>query len=185
MLNFFTDETPNLHISFKFTNFATAMLVFVSACFAEIIVNTANNVEIASFIESESKKILVVPDSSTLTLTFQTAQDEHKRAWFLFFLGERKITIKADYILAIPGKETLKNSLKADTSWFTGYCGMVECQNKPMPAQQRIETFKYLVSKILTELNFKLYLLFLEKKVLNPVNPVDSATQDSTNKQEP
>jgi len=160
------------------------MLVFVSACFAEIIVNTANNVEISSFMESESKKILVVPDSSTLTLTFQTAQDEHKRAWFLFFLGERKITIKADYILAIPGKETLKNSLIADTSWFTGYCGMVECQTKPMPAQQRIETFKYLVSKILTELNFKLYLLFLEKKVINPVIPVDSATQDSTNKQE-
>jgi len=190
MLNFFTAKTPNLYILFKFTNFATALLVFASAGFAEINVNTANNVEIANFIESESKRVLQVPDSSTLTINFQTAKDEHRRAWFLFFWGERKVSIKADYILAIPGKETLKNSLKADTSWYTGYCGMIECQNKPMPAQQRIETLKYLVSKILTELNSKLYLIFAEKKVEEPsVSTVDSSTatattQDTTSAQE-
>ena len=163
------------------------MFFFASTCFAEINVGTANNVEIANFMESESKRVLMVPDSLTLILNFQTAKDEHKRAWFLFFLGERKISIKADYILEIPGKETLKNSLKADTSWFTGYCGMVECQTKPMPAYQRIETLKYLVSKMLTELNGKLYLIFAEKKVanpVNPVNPIDSTTQDSITTQE-
>ena len=186
MLNFFTVETPNLHILFKFTNFATVVLVFACACFAEINVNTANNVEIASFIESESKRVLQIPDSSTLTINFQTAKDEHGRAWLLFFWGERKVSIKADYILATPGKETLKNSLKADTSWYTGYCGMIECQNKPMPAQQRIETLKYLVSKILAELNGKLYLMFAEKKVGDTsISAVDSsATQDTTNTQE-
>jgi len=184
MLNFFTTETPNLYISFKFTNFVATVLIFASACFAEINVKTASNVEIANFMESESKRILLVPDSSILTLHFQTAKDEHKRAWFLFFLGERKITIKADYILVSPGKETLKNSLQADTSWYTGYCGMVECQTKPMPAQQRIETLKYLVSKILMELNVKLYLIFAEKKVATSVSSVDSTTQDSTSTQE-
>jgi len=188
MLNLFTVETPNLHISFKFTNFAAAALVFVSTCFAEINVSTANNVEIASFIESESKRVLLVPDSSILTINFQTAKDEHRRAWFLFFWGERKVSIKADYILASPGKEALKNSLKADTSWYTGYCGMIECQNKPMPAQQRIETLKYLVSKILTELNGKLYLMFAEKKVVNSsTSAIDSSTatkEDTTSTQE-
>ncbi len=122
----------------------------------------------------------MVPDSLTLILNFHTAKDEHGRAWFLFFLGERKVSIKADYILEIPGKEPLKNPLKADTSWLTGYCGMIECQNKPMPAHQRIEILKYLVSKILSELNGKLYLIFAEKKFVKPVNPVDSTTQDST-----
>ncbi len=194
MLNFFTAETPNLHNLFKFTNFVASVFFFACACFAEMYIKTAGNVEIASFIESESKRILQVPDSSTLTLNFQTAKDEHGRAWFLFFLGERKVSIKADYILAIPGKEALKNSLKADTSWFTGYCGMIECQNKPMPAHQRIETLKYLVSKILTELNGKLYLLFAEKKIAksassaNPIDsvaaPIDSTTQDSTTTKE-
>jgi len=60
---------------------------------------------------------------------------------------------------------------------------MIECQNKPMPAHQRIETLKYLVSKMLSELNGKLYLIFTEKKVVkpvNPVSPVDSTAQDST-----
>jgi len=186
MLNFFTAKTPNLYISLKFTNFVAVVLVFASACFAEINVNTANNVEIASFIENESKRVLLVPDSSTLTINFQTAKDEHGRAWILFFWGERKVSINANYILAIPGKDTLKSSIKADTSWYTGYCGMIECQNRPMPAQQRLETIKYLVSKILTELNGKLYLLFAEKKVVKsvesvePVNPVDSTTKDST-----
>ena len=187
MLNFFTVETPNLYISFKFTNFAVVVLVFASVCFAEINVNTSSNVEIAGFIESESKRVLQVPDSSTLTINFQTAKDEHGRAWILFFWGERKVSIKADYILATPGKETLKNSLKADTSWYTGYCGMIECQNRPMPAQQRIETLKYLVSKILTELNSKLYLIFAEKKIEEPSVPaVDSTAtaQDTTSTQE-
>jgi len=166
------------------------MLFFACTCFAEIIVGTANNVEIAGFMESESKRVLMVPDSSTLILNFHTAKDEHGRAWFLFFLGERKVSINADYILDIPGKkEPLKNSLKADTSWFTGYCGMIECQNKPMPAHQRIETMKYLVSKMLTELNGKLYLLFAEKKAkissASTISAasnvaVDSTAQDTT-----
>jgi hypothetical protein len=160
------------------------MLIFAGLCFAAINVNTASNEEIAGFMESESKRVLQVPDSSTLTINFQTAKDEHGRAWFLFFLGERKVSIKADYILAIPGKETLKNSLKADTSWYTGYCGMIECQNKPLPAQQRIEALKYLVSKILTELNGKFYLLFAEKKVIDSVNLVDSTTKDTNSVQE-
>jgi len=145
-------------------------------------------VEIASFIESESKRVLLVPDSSILILNFQTAKDEHGRAWFLFFLGERKVSIKVNYILETPGKEILKNSLKADTSWYTGYCGMIECQNKPLPAYQRIEILKYLVSKMLMELNGKLYLIFAEKKAessstvsaISAASAVDSTTQDST-----
>jgi len=136
----------------------------------------------------------MVPDSSILIINFQTAKDEHVRAWFLFFLGERKVSIKADYILSMPGKEPIKNSLKADTSWFTGYCGMIECQNKPMPAYQRIETLKYLVSKMLAELNGKLYLIFAEKKAessstseasaISAASAVDSTKQDSTKTQD-
>jgi hypothetical protein len=162
------------------------VLVFASACFAAINVNTASNVEIASFMENESKRILQVPDSSTLTINFQTAKDSHGRTWFLFFWGERKVSIKADYTLDIPGKDMLKASLKADTSWYTGYCGMIECQNKPMPAQQRIETLKYLVSKMLTELSNKVDLIFADKKTVNssvavpePIPTVaDSATEN-------
>jgi hypothetical protein len=135
--------------------------------------------------ENESKRILQIPDSSTLIINFQDAKDEHGRAWFLFFLGERRVSIKADYSLSTPGKETLKGSLKADTSWYTGYCGMIECQNKPMPAQQRIETLKYLVSKMLTELSGKLSLIFAEKKAESPkVSAVDSATEDQDSIQE-
>jgi hypothetical protein len=123
--------------------------------------------EIAGFMENESKRIVQVPDTSTLTINFQTAKDEHSRAWILFFWGEREVSIEANYNLTRSGKETLKGSLKADTSWYTGYCGMIECQNKPMPAQQRIETLKYLVSKMLTELSGKIDLVFAEKKVGN------------------
>jgi len=165
-----------LYIPYEFTNFAAIVLLFVNLCFATINVNTASNVEIASFMENESKKILQVPDTSTLTIDFQTAKDEHGRAWILFFVGERKISIKANYTLASPSKEIIKGSLKADTSWYTGYCGMIECQNEPMPVKQRIETLKYLVSKMLMELSGKVNLLFA----------VDSTTkkQDSIQEQQ-
>jgi len=190
MLNFFTAKTPNLYILFKFTNFAAAVFFFAGICFAAINVTTANNAEIANFIENESKMILQIPDSLTLTINFQTGKDEHVRAWPLFFWGKRKVSIKADYTLDIPGKGTIKNSLKADSSLYTGYCGVIECPNKPMPAQQRIETLKYLVSKILTELNSKIYLIFAEKKAIaidsatvNPIT-VDSTTKDTTSVQD-
>jgi hypothetical protein len=150
-------------------------------CFAAININTASNAEIADFMENESNKILQIPDSATLTINFQTAKDYHSRAGILFFWGEREVSIKADYTLAIPGKEMLKGSLKADTSWYTGYCGMIECRNRPMPAQQRIETLKALVSKMLTEFNSKVYGVFVEKKAVSSeassISAADSATE--------
>ena len=132
--------------------------------FAAINVNPAGNAEIAGFMESESNRILQIPDSATLTIDFQTAKDEHGRAGALFFWGKRDISIKADYTVAMPGQEMLKGSLKADSSWLTGYCGMIECRNMPMPAQQRIETLKVLVSKMLAELNSKIYGAFAKQK---------------------
>jgi hypothetical protein len=132
---------------------------------------------------SESNRILQIPDSATLTINFQNAKDKHGRAWILFFWGEREVSIEANYTLAIPGREMLKGSLKADTSWYTGYCGMIECQSRPMPAQQRIETLKALVSKMLTGFNSKVYGVFVEKKetvdTSTPASITDSAT-DST-----
>ena len=148
----------NMRIKIEFTNFAAAILLFAGFAVAAINVNPGNNAEIVDFIESESKKILQVPDSLVLNLTFQTAKDEHSRAGFLFFVGQRRITIKADYSM-----DKLHGSLQADTAWFTGYCGMIECQNEPMPAHQRIEVAKYLVSKILKKLNGKIKGAFVKK----------------------
>jgi hypothetical protein len=112
-------------------------------------------VEIAGFMENESKKILQIPDSLVLNLNFQTAKDGHGRAGILFFIGEREVSIKADYTLDLSA-EQIKGTLQADTSWFTGYCGMIECRTEPMPAQQRIDVLKTLVSRLLTELNGKI-----------------------------
>jgi len=79
-------------------------------------------------------------------------------------LGEREVSIKADYTIASPGKEIIKGSLKADSAWCTGYCGMIECQNKPMPAEQRIETLRHLVSRMLMELSSKVNLIFKQEQ---------------------
>jgi len=121
-------------------------------------------VEIAGFIESESKRILQVPDSLALSVNFQTAKDRHSRAGILFFIGEREVSISADYTLDLP-TEKVKGTLTADTSWFTGYCGMVECQTKPMPARERIEVLKALVPRLLTELNGRFRGVFIADKV--------------------
>jgi len=180
MLSFFTAKTPDLCIPLKFTNFAALMLFFAGLCFAAINVNTASNAEITDFIKNESNRILQVPDSSTLTINFQTAKDKHSRVIPLFFLGEREVSIKADYILSSPSKELLKGTLKADTAWCTGYCGMIECQTEPMPSKQRIETLKFLVSKMLMELNSKLNLIFAEKK---SITQTQDSIQDSLQEQ--
>jgi len=131
------------------------LLIAAGIANAAINVSTASNTEIASFIENESNKILQIPDYATLKLDFQTAQDEHSRAGILFFWGEREVSIKATYILSQSNLDTLKGTVKADSSWFTGYCGMIECKTKPMPAQQRIEVLKVLVSRLLAKLNGK------------------------------
>jgi hypothetical protein len=144
------------------------MLFFAGFCSAAINVNTAENAEIAGFMENESKRILQVPDTLVLNLNFQTAKDRHGRAGILFFIGEREVSIKADYTLNFSAQQ-LKGTLQADTSWFTGYCGMIECQTKPMPAQQRIEVLKTLVSRILAEFNSRLQGIFVVDKAANKV----------------
>jgi hypothetical protein len=151
MFNFFK-ATP-LCFCPEFRKFMAAILFF--ACFAssEIIVHPHDNAEIASFLESESKKVLHVPDSAVLTLNFQNARDKHGRAGLLFFWGEREVSIVAEYVLLLENSQLLKGSIKADSSWYTGYCGMIECRSMPMPALQRIDTLKALVRKMLAELN--------------------------------
>gem|GEM_PF-1814990 len=147
----------NMRINIKFTNFAATILLFAGFAVAAINVNTGGNAEIADFIESESKKVVQMPDTLDLNLNFQMAKDRHSRAGALFFIGERKVSIQADYVLG-----QLKGTVQADTSWTTGYCGMIECQAKPMPAQQRIDVAKAMVSKLLNELNGKIRGAFAE-----------------------
>jgi hypothetical protein len=157
-----------------------AILFF--ACFAssEIIVNTHDNAEIASFLESESKKILHVPDSAVLTLNYQNARDKHGRAGLLFFWGEREVSIVAEYVLLLENSQLLKGSVKADTSWFTGYCGMIECRSMPMPALQRIDTLKALVRKILAELNGRFQGAFVGGSSASAAPVADSVVADTT-----
>jgi hypothetical protein len=157
------------------------------ACFASAAINigTSENAEIAGFIESESKKVLKFPEAATLDLNFQTAKDKHSRAGFLFFWGRREVLIEANYTLAMPNLDTLKGNVRADTSWLTGYCGMIECRTRPMPVQQRIEVLKSLVPRILTELNGKLYGVSLPPPSNLPNNappdaPPNAPAADST-----
>ncbi|GHV14546.1 hypothetical protein AGMMS49938_10860 [Fibrobacterales bacterium] len=141
---------------------AIALFAFALAN-ATVTIETAGNAEISDFIKNESDRILQVPDTATLTVKFQTAKDEHSRYGIAFFLGEREISLTADYVL----NEKIKGTLKADTSLLTGYCGIIECQTSPMPAQQRISTQKLLVSKILEELKSRIYPAFAENKSEN------------------
>ncbi|MCL2100968.1 MAG: hypothetical protein FWH22_04570 [Fibromonadales bacterium] len=153
MLNFFK-ETP---FAFKSTKFAMAVLLVASFAKAAINVNPAGNAEIAVFIDSESKKILQVPEPFVLNLNFQNAKDKHSRAGILFFWGEREVSIKADYSLLLSSSDSLRGTIQADTSWLTSYCGVLECQTKPMPAEQRISVLKTLATRLLTELNSRLH----------------------------
>jgi hypothetical protein len=179
MLNFFIAKIPELRSRVKFTNFAAATLLFAGLAGAAINVSTSDNVEITAFMQSESRKILQTPDTLTLDLTFQTAKDKHSRAFFLFFIGERRVSLKMDYSANLP-TGPFKGTMQADTSWYTGYCGMIECQTKPMPAQQRIEVMKALVTRLLTELNSKFYLIFKQNPVsVAPTNAVDSTAANA------
>jgi hypothetical protein len=182
MLKFFIARIPKLHTQFESTNFVLVILLLAGLAGAAINVNTSNNVEIVAFMESESKKILQIPDSLILNLTFQTAKDEHGRVLLLFFMGERRVSLKMDYSLNLP-TEQFKGTLLADTSWITGYCGMIECRTKPLPAQQRIDVLKTLVSKALTELNGKFYLIFRQDTVIpNVGDSIATPVQDSVPK---
>jgi len=170
MLDFFIDKIPKLCARFKSTNFAVAVLLLAGLAGAAINVSTSDNVEVASFMQSESRKIIQMPDTLVLNLNFQTAKDKHGRVFFLFFLGKRTVSLNMDYSVG-----EFKGTLQADTSWFTGYCGMVECQTKPMPAQQRIDVVKALTTRLLTELNSKFYLLFREDPTVSAPDTVAAA----------
>jgi len=170
MLNLFIAKIPQLRAMFKFTNFAVIALLLAGLAGAAINVRTSDNVEVASFMQSESRKIIQMPDSLVLNLNFQTAKDKHGRVFFLFFLGKRTVTLNMDYSVG-----EFKGTLQADTSWFTGYCGMIECQTKPMPAQQRIEVVKALTTRLLTDLNSKFYLLFRQDPTVSAPDTVAPA----------
>ncbi|MDR3000758.1 MAG: hypothetical protein LBU89_05785 [Fibromonadaceae bacterium] len=163
MLNFFKETS----FAFRFTKFAIILLFIANFAKAAININTAGNAEIADFIVYESVKILQVPEPFILDLNFQTAKDKHGRAGILFFWGEREVSIKADYGLLL-GNDSLKGTVKADTSWLTHYCGVLECQTKPMPAEQRINVIKTLVTRLLTELNGRIHGAFPERPVAAP-----------------
>ena len=178
MLKFFIAKIPKLHARFESTNFAAATLLLAGLAGAAINVNTSDNVEIAAFMQSESRKIMQIPDSLALNLTFQTAKDKYGRVFFLFFMGKRSVSLNMDYSLNLP-TGPFKGTLQADTSWFTGYCGMIECQTKPMPAHQRIDVTKALVSRLLTELNSKFYLLFRQNVGNSSSDTVASGGVDS------
>jgi hypothetical protein len=78
-------------------------------------------------------------------------------------MGEREVSIKADYILLLNNSNLqFKGTVQADTAWFTGYCGVFTCQTRPMPAEQRIDVLRILVSRLLTELNNRIYGAFTE-----------------------
>jgi len=175
MLNFFKNASP--FPASKFTKFTIVPLLFTCLASAAINVNTANNAEIADFIANESKKILQVPDTLNLNLNFQTAKDMHIRAGVLFFMGERIVSIKMDYNLDLPTQQ-FEGTIAADSAWNTGYCGVLECQMKPMPAQQRIDVLKYLVSRILTELKGKLRIVLAEQK---PKDSAETPVADTAN----
>jgi hypothetical protein len=185
MLDFFTVPAPFSYCEFR--KFALAVLpfaFFANFANAAINVDVASNAEIADFMVSESKKILQIPDNAELTLNFQTARDRHGRAGLLFFWGEREVSIEAHYTMLPGNTEPLKGTIKADSSWFTGYCGMLECQSKPMPAQQRLDVLKALVSKMLNELNGKFYGVFAASHdqaaaPVEPDKPVENTDEDS------
>jgi len=174
MAEFFTKRVPELRIQAEFTNFVAAILLFTGLATATVNINTAENAEIAAFIESESKKNLQVPDSLVLNLKFQTAKDEHSRFGVLFFMGEREVSIKAEYTMDLPAGQ-FKGTVLADTAWITGYCGMIECRSRPMPAEQRIDTLKALVLRILAELKIRMRGLSVSS-----VAAADTAAADTT-----
>lgn len=173
MQNFF--KNYSFYCYLKSTKFIIAISAVFS--FGAININSTGNTEISTFIQNEGNAILQIPDSLTLNLNFETAKDNHSRAGILFFWGEREVEIKANYSVDFKAG-TLKGSLQADTSWFTGYCGMIECQNKPMPAKQRLEVSKSLALRILKELNNRLKGAFAEQPESS--SSTNNSVQDST-----
>jgi hypothetical protein len=163
----------------EFRKFTAAILFFACIAGAAVNVNTSQNDEIASFMESESKRVLLVPDSVPLTLVFKTARDNHGRAGVLFFWGRREVSVVAEYVVSLENSQPFKGTIKADTSWLTGYCGMIECRSRPMPVLQRIDTLKDLVQRILAELNGKLQSVFREPSGSSIAAPADSIAADS------
>ncbi len=163
----------------KFTNFATIFFLFAGSCLAAINIDPTGNAEISDFIKGEGEKAFNLADSVNFTVKFESAKDNHSRAGVLFFMGERELSLTAYYTLETPGKPSVKNSVKADTSWITGYCGMIECRSMPMPAEERIEAQKFLVSKIYAEIKSRIQGMFVEKKAPTSTQAVAPTVTDS------
>jgi hypothetical protein len=130
-------------------------------------VSAGQNAEIADWLSLEAaRQFRGFPDTVSVQINFDPAHQEAGRAGWLFFLGEQRMGLTLHYSASADSTAPpLQGSLSQDTSWLLGYCGMVECTTKPMPAQERLTVLKSLASKSLARLRNKLNEEFgLEKK---------------------
>jgi hypothetical protein len=141
-------------------------------------VSAGQNAEIADWLSLEAaRQFRGFPDTVSVQINFDPALQDAGRAGWLFFWGEQRMRLTLHYSASTDSTSPpLQGSLSQDTSWLLGYCGMIECTTKPMPAQERLTVLKSLASESLAQLRKKLNEDFgLEKKA-------DSAKTDTTSR---
>jgi hypothetical protein len=156
---------------------AVILSLIVLPCFAQnnpLTVSAGQNAEIADWLPLEAaRQFQGFPDTVSVQIDFEPAQQEAGRAGWLFFLGEQRMGLKLHFAATAGQASPLRGTLSQDTSWLLGYCGMVVCTTKPMPAQERLKVLKSLASESLAKLRIKL------SEDLGLVQKADSAKVDS------
>lgn len=81
------------------------------------------------------------------------------RAAWIFFTGERTVSAGADFSIRSGRNDMpdLQGRLVADTSWNLGYCGMLECENNPLNAVERLQVEKALIQRLIATLQNRMH----------------------------
>lgn len=81
-----------------------------------------------------------------------------KRTPVLFFMGRRSVQMHVSFQFRTQDSslKELRGELVADTTFGTGYCGIVDCHVKPQPMQEKLEMEKSLFRNILSQVRGRL-----------------------------
>jgi hypothetical protein len=116
-------------------------------------IDAGQNAEISSWLAAETRRRLSrLPDTVPVQVRFDPVLAPAGRAGWLFLAGRQTVSLSLHY-----QTPRASGTVKQDTSWLLGYCGVLKCNTSPMGAAERLQATKTVAVGALEQLAKKLY----------------------------
>jgi hypothetical protein len=95
----------------------------------------------------------------TLEIKLNAVRNQEGRVLWLPMVGQRTLLASGSFRLISDSLmiQDLQGELSADSTWWLGYCGILECETKPLSAVERLPIEKKVTLRLLERLRDRLH----------------------------